>query len=447
MKKIIFLLLISFILLSCQKEDSPSNDILDKLRALTGIVVTEIQPHYNFPRAFQIDITQPVDQQNPAGPKFSQRIYLHHIDESLPMIMRTSGYTTTAKQVSELAAHINSNHMSVTHRYFWDAEPTPKDWQYLNIQQAAADHHRIVSLFKEIYKSKWITTGHSKGGMTAMFHRRFYPNDVNVTVAYVAPIMLGLPDLRFNEYLQNKAGNKNCRQKIKAFQRMALENRDALIEHLKIYAKQNGLKFSIGYGAAVEYSILEFWFYFFQYGSADCDKIPVEGASPDEIFNYLSKNSGFYYYTDRDKERHETYYYQIFTELGYYMFIVDHLEDLLVLVTDSSRRMLTPDNISMNYEPQVMRDILNWLQNEGDYIIYIYGGQDPYTIAGVEPSAQTNSLKIVQPGADHGVKIPDLDQKELVFSTLEDWLGISIHRQVIRQIQREPVRPRPPLSN
>ena len=57
----------------------------------------------------------------------------------------------------------------------------------LNIWQAATDHHRIVEALKPLYAGKWISTGASKGGMTSIYHRRFYPGDVDGTVAYVAP--------------------------------------------------------------------------------------------------------------------------------------------------------------------------------------------------------------------------------------------------------------------
>ena len=40
---------------------------------------------------------------------------------------------------------------------------------------------------RPIYGAAWISTGASKGGMTVMYHRRFYPADVDGTVAYVAP--------------------------------------------------------------------------------------------------------------------------------------------------------------------------------------------------------------------------------------------------------------------
>lgn len=74
-----------------------------------------------------------------------------------------------------------------------------------------------------------------------------------------------------------------------------------------------------------------------------------------------------------------------------------------------------------------MQDVLNWLQTRGNNIIYIYGEKDPWTAAAVEPTAQTNALKIVQPSANHVLRIADLDNPGLVYSTLENWLGIQIN--------------------
>ncbi|MDO9547672.1 MAG: hypothetical protein Q7J65_01735 [Candidatus Marinimicrobia bacterium] len=46
---------------------------------------------------------------------------------------------------------LGANQISITHRYFSGAVPGSKDYQYLTMEQAAGDYHRIVELFKEIY--------------------------------------------------------------------------------------------------------------------------------------------------------------------------------------------------------------------------------------------------------------------------------------------------------
>lgn len=448
-KKFLTVLVIGLLFVSCSRDENgngSSVDILEKLQQLSGVTVTEVAPLYDYPRAFVIDVLQPVDHNNPDGEKFFQRLYLHHSDESLPMIMRTSGYTASQRQVSELAGLMNANHITVVHRFFRGAETLSQNWQYLNIRQAAGDHHAIVTLLKSIYSGKWITTGHSKGGMTALFHKRFYPGDVDATVAYVAPIITGLPDTRFDDYLQNEASDEACREKIKRLQQMALENRNGVIALLENNATQNNLQYSIGLDAVLEFSVLEYWFYFFQYGSANCSAIPGEGATANEIYAYLANESPFSYYNDDDVYTFMPFYYQAFTELGYYYFITDHLDHLLVSVTDRSHRKLAPQGVTLSYDSSVMQDVLNWLQNSGNNIIYIYGGQDPYTIASVNPKGSTNSLQFIQPGIDHGCRISDLSQRQQVVNTLSAWLGVTVSSVSSRQIQREPVRPLGPLT-
>ncbi len=123
-----------------------SGDILDRLNALPGVEAVEIQAFYGYPRAFQLDIPQPVDHDKPNGPSFSQRAYLSHAFDTLPMVFAPSGYGTTPESGQELAEILQGNCLSVTHRFFPDARPQAVDWGHLTIRQAALDHHRVVQL-------------------------------------------------------------------------------------------------------------------------------------------------------------------------------------------------------------------------------------------------------------------------------------------------------------
>ena len=66
----------------------------------------------------------------------------------------------------------------------------------------------------------------SKGGQTLYF-KRFYPNDVNAAVPYVAPVNLAAEDPRIYMFL-NSVGTEECRDKIKQFQRAFLLKRDEI---------------------------------------------------------------------------------------------------------------------------------------------------------------------------------------------------------------------------
>ena len=59
-KKYLLAPAILLLALSCDNPTEPV-DILAQLRDLPGVTVTEIEPYYGYPRAFQLDITQPVN--------------------------------------------------------------------------------------------------------------------------------------------------------------------------------------------------------------------------------------------------------------------------------------------------------------------------------------------------------------------------------------------------
>ncbi len=103
--------------------------------------------------------------------------------------------------MNELSPILNANQICVEHRYFNESTPQPVDWEHLTIYNAASDHHRIVEILKEIYKGKWVNTGISKGGQTVMYHRYFYPDDVDASVGYVCPLNFSIEDKRVYSFL------------------------------------------------------------------------------------------------------------------------------------------------------------------------------------------------------------------------------------------------------
>ncbi|MEA1896182.1 MAG: hypothetical protein U9N53_00805 [Bacteroidota bacterium] len=72
------------------------------------------------------------------------------------------------------------------------------------VENAARDHHKINLLFKKFYTSKWVATGISKGEHTSTFYRAYFPKDVDVSVAYVAPLNFTVEDRRHEPYIANE---------------------------------------------------------------------------------------------------------------------------------------------------------------------------------------------------------------------------------------------------
>lgn len=126
------------------------------------------------------------------------------------MVLYSGGYGLSVfPSQYEPTALLGANQLSLEHRFFDFSWPASNDFTLLNIRQAAGDYHRIVQAFKPLYTRRWLTTGGSKGGMAAVYHRYFYPDDVDATVAYVAPNTHGLRDARFVRFLDQVGGEAN----------------------------------------------------------------------------------------------------------------------------------------------------------------------------------------------------------------------------------------------
>ena len=428
MKKRITFFILLILSFSCSKSPNSSTpneniDILEKLQALENVEVNEISPQNGFERQFEVYIWQPLDHSNPEGTKFKQRLFISHRNETAPVVFMPSGYSSSPVKVSELSAPLEANQIYVAHRFMAGAEPSIKEWQYLNIENASADFHQVVQKFNEIYKGSWISYGVSKNGQAALFHKRFYPEDVKATVVLGSPLSQSVEDPRYEEFL-NTVGSENDRSKIKQFQRSALKKKNEIIPLINTYMNSSEFNFTrMSAGEILEFEVLEFPFSFWQVTNGDCSDIPDTTAAPQELYSYLKDFGYFDFYSDELLEYYQPVYYQAYTELGWYRLIDDHLQDLLSAVPDPSYRMMAPPNVPLTFNPQVMEDVRDWLQTYGYNIIYIYGEKDPWGAGAIESVGSTNSIKIVQAGANHTLKIEELDQKELVYSTINLWMG------------------------
>ena len=182
----------------------------------------------------------------------------------------------------------------------------------------------------------------------------------------------------------------------------------------------------MGLDAVLVYSICEYPFAFWQTGPGDCSEIPDSLASAQILYSHLELRSSFGLFSDEINQFYQPLWYQAYTQFGYYRLITEHLADLLEAVPHPSYSKFAPPGVPLNYDPRISQDILYWIQNEGNNIIFIYGGQDPWSAAAVELTGQTNALKIIQPGANHSVRISDLDNPQEVYNALEAWLGVQI---------------------
>ncbi|MDF1550506.1 MAG: S28 family serine protease [Bacteroidales bacterium] len=422
-----FLFLFLSIFLIGQSSCTKKHDLEGFLKGLSNVSIEEIDSLEGYQSCYKIMLRQKVDHFGTDTSTFLQKIYLSHFDVSKPTVIVTEGYSANKNYLTELAKLLDANQIIVEHRYFNDSRPQEIDWKYLNIKQAAEDHHIITSLFKEFYDGKWLSTGISKGGQTCLYYKYFYPNDVDVTVPYVAPINFSKEEPRVFNFL-NTVGSDSCRQKVFEFQKLLLKHRSEIMPLFEQYAKDNGMTFKMGTKAAFEYCVLEFSFAFWQWGDLSCNEIPKLADDINSVFQAFEK-VGFSFFSEEGTEPIRPFYYQALTEIGFYTYDIEPFGDLIQEVKDPNFNFTLPEGVDTSYNYQSMRAVNDFLQTKGNHIIFIYGEYDPWSASAVQliPD-QTNALKMVKAGGNHKTRIKSFDQaeKEMIYGKLEEWLGIKI---------------------
>ena len=221
-------------------------DLQQKLGRISAITETRPLESTRFSEKYVTYFTQPLDHCRPEKGSFRQRVIVSHVGFDRPTVIVTEGYgaayALNPKYREELSELLDANMIFVEYRYFLESTPEPKDWQYLTAENSADDLHAVRNAFKSIYPGKWIATGISKGGQTTLLYRTFYPDDVDISVPYVAPLCYGVEDGRHEPFLR-KVSTPEDRKRIEDFQLEVLKRKAALLPRFEKYCNEKGLKF------------------------------------------------------------------------------------------------------------------------------------------------------------------------------------------------------------
>ena len=426
MNKASLLLLLLFLSLYCKAQENRIESILSEMSGITYEKIKEVDDY----SGYMLQLRQPLDHSDTTKGFFRQKVYLSHTSFEKPTVIVTAGYSVNQNYLSEMSRLLKSNQILVEHRYFGESMPDSLDYHYLNLEQATADLHRVRQLFSSAYANKWVSTGVSKGGATTIFYRYFYPNDVDVSVPYVAPINRSYEEPRIYYFLDT-IGTEDCRNKITAFQVRLLQNREELIPLLKFYSMGARANYTyLSLGEAFEYAVMEYPFSFWQWGS-DCKDIPTQTATIQEIAEYFISVSNLAFFSDEEIRQYSSHYYQSATEMGYYGYETSEFKEYLIdLPTDyNPMALFYPFDMTDEFDGQLLNDVNLWLKTDGDKFIYIYGGNDTWSASAVPPNDDVDSEWFILKGKHHGnarIKSMTPDEQKRLTSTLEKWLSIKI---------------------
>lgn len=409
------------------------DDVVARLRAVPGLTVLEEQPVPAPYRFFVLAYTQPVDHRRPSAGTFQQRITLLHRGPDRPTVLHTTGYGVPGQPFrAEPTRLVDGNQLSVEQRFFTPSRPEPADWSRLTVWQAATDHHRIVTALDSLYPAAWLSTGASKGGMTSVYHRRFYPSDVDGTIAYVAPQdVRNQEDSRYDRFFTTVGSDPACRAALDAVQVEALRRRAALVELYTAWAARNQRTFGIVGSAdrAFEFMVNGTTWAFWQYGDeSQCSAVPATTASDEAIMGWLDAVYGLDANTDQGTGQFVPYYYQAATELGYPYLKLPHLRRLQHYRGQDVAASYLPDPLQPRFRSRTIDDVDRWVRGSGRQLLFVYGENDPWGAEPFRPGRGTrDSLWFTAPGANHGASIEALAAGDAATATaaVQRWAGVA----------------------
>ena len=387
---------------------------------IKGITVTQ-KSNSDFKEYFEVLVDQPLDHFNSTDKVFKQRVFVGFNNSTAPTVMETEGY---AISYSYLPAFMKGcNYIYVEHRYFGKSVPDSLDWTYLTIKQATSDLHHIRELFGQIFTGKWMTTGISKGGQTAIAYKMFFPNDADATLAYVTPIKNGFNDKRFSDYL-NSTSKTECGKKVFSFQQFAFRNKTTLLNEFDNYILYNKYTFGKMKSEKVfEYLLLEYPFSFYQ-NCFDCKLIPDTTTTPTEIVMEIISVVPPKFFSDAFRLKLEPSFYMFYHELGYYEYDLTPFKQWLSS-DNYSNNIFAPKNATLNFDTTYLTLLNKFINNQTtEKLIFVYGEFDPYTSARPTFDNNKNCLTVIAKNGCHRSRVAGLtaEQQQIIFKQLSIWL-------------------------
>ena len=397
-----------------------ATDLTDRLNALSAVSGVKTLQSTDGLEKLVCFVNQQLDWKDEAEGSFGQRVIIKHRGFDRPTVMVTEGYGAAYAlhpgYQEELSTLLEANLVFVEHRYFLESTPQPCDWSHLTVENSAGDYHHIRNLLREVYPGKWFTTGISKGGQTTMFYRTFYPNDVDGSVSYVAPLNKSLEDGRHEPFI-NQAGTAEERARIQEFQMETLKRRASLEPMFADYCSRKGYTFRVPVSEIFDLAVLEYSFAFWQWGD-DVAQIPALTATDSTYYKHLIDKCEPSYFAQQTP--YTSFNVQAMRELGYYGYDTAPFEEYLSIphAEGYMRRVMIPDSLTyIEFDGNLYERVNTFLRENDLPMMFIYGEYDPWSATGVTWLNDKKHIRVfVEPGGSHKARIgtmPEATQKEI----------------------------------
>lgn len=432
MKRIATLSVVFMLALVGMQAQTDSTEFMKRLCHLGGVSNVSRLDTDKYSEKYVINIQQNVDGNDGTKGTFNQRVIVGFRGYDRPTVIVTEGYSAdyslNSRYEEELTRLFDANLVFCEYRYFSKSVPEPCNWDYMTVDNSLRDLHNVRQTLGEIFQGKWISTGISKGGQTTMFYRATYPNDVDISVSYVAPLNKGVEDGRHEPFLNDEVGTREERTAVLNAQREMLKRKGDLLDKFEKYCSEKGYKYNVGISEIYDYCVLEYPFALWQWGTP-ISIIPATDASNDTWFDHMIATSSPDYFSCPNQ--YLPFFVQAARELGYYGYSTEGLEDLI----DTKRtkgylaKLMLPEELNgIKFDKRLHKRTVKFLKKNDPKHIFIYGEIDPWTSSGVagwlDCSDKLNMRVYVEPRGSHKARISTMpeDTKNEIIGRITKWL-------------------------
>ncbi|HEX2734936.1 MAG TPA: hypothetical protein VHM70_25195, partial [Polyangiaceae bacterium] len=375
------------------------------------------------PAGTTFGIRQPYDHFHEGGPSFVQsvRVSFAATGEKLhaPVMFVPGGYASLdGSPALNLLDNPEINVVSAAHRFYSEWPEDPEQWRFLTPEQSAADFHHVLEVLRPLLDGAWFSSGVSKDGSESLIHRRYYPDDVVGTIAFMSP--LGFQEDPEKGVLSILASAAECPQRVVQERNQMLEGfADLLSGSSPNYCPSQSDPFFL-YDSATQFH----WSFFTNQdalqSSGACKALTGDAAEPAELQESLllagelqqaivdsGEAIGVAGQFDAWQYEIEAYWGDFTTETAdLRSFDARAAMSLPAAQTSSDDADASPSaqgdagpsaapwGNAPAYDSSVMSDLRKWIATKGENLVLFYGEYDPWSAWSIDLGEAKNSLMI-----------------------------------------------------
>ncbi len=368
-------------------------------------------------RCFAIEMDQPIDHAAAAGASFRQHLFLVHRGCDRPTLVADWGYSNEYFYDIELSLLYQTNDLWIEHRYQGLSAPDTADWDWsaLTIENGAGDMHQVIAAFRQLYQGRWVSTGASKGGITATYHAYFFPDDLDGSIPYVAPASRARIDPAYQDFLAESLPAA-CGDRVRDAQVAALTSRrEMMLGRLTEYTGPGGEE----EGLELLTAHLD-WGFWQAWGQTFCNQVPRASATDGRFWRFYLDFSYLAYAAPGapdETTRLGALYYEWLGEQGFALQVNPRVAPLLeqpsaTATMEDDFRAMFPGVVLPPYDGSVTAAVRDWVRDQADDMLFIYGQYDPWSGGAMDAPSRDSSARFFVPGATHGATIGALPEAE-----------------------------------